>query len=128
MSSIKFSNTVMITDLETFSTIVPMKTHDGLSVENKQFEDLIWLTITHDFLLWLELTFYLDTAELEIYKEKTINLLKRIMANGKGPILEGGGGQNRVLGPQFKHILYELVLRLQNIIEFRKNTYLTFTI
>lgn len=129
MSRINFSNTVTVTDLESFSKVViPMKTHDGLSTESRQFENLIWLTITHDFLLWLELTFYLDTVELINYKEKTIRLLKRIMTNGKGPILESGGGRNRILGPNSKPILYELVIRLQNLIEFRKSTYLTFIV
>ena len=120
-----FSNTVTETDLETYCNVVKMKTHDGLSDISKKYENLVWLFITNQYNTFLRYVYGLYTDELEICLQNVIELLKRILNTGKSPILNGGGGRNRILGLNYKNSLYSLIIQLQSIIRFRTNCILT---
>jgi hypothetical protein len=121
-----FSNYVTITDLETFSKI-PTKVYDGISNINKNYEDLVWLSITYQYNLLSELIYSLYTDELELCHKRIGNMLRRIIITGRSPILEGGGGRNRILGESAKYILYNLLTELYSIIIFRRNTSIVIT-
>ena len=118
--NIKFSNVVTVTDLETFVNTVPMKNHNGLVDINKKYENLVWYSVTFQYTQFLEYIYSLYTDELEICFQKTSELLQRIIVNGRSPILDRGGGRNRILGAPYKPILYNLILTLQSIISVRK--------
>lgn len=125
---VTFSNTVVVTDLETFVNTLPTKEHDGLSDISKKYEDLVWYGITNQYNLLLVHIYSLYTDELELCFYRVEKLLKKILKDGKSPILEGGGGRNKILGPQFKSILYNLLIIVQSILNFRKQTSITITI
>lgn len=105
---------------------IPMKQHDGLRPEHKQFEDLVWYGITFQYNKRIDLICQLSTEELNSASERVLNLIKRLTKLGKSPILENGGGRNRILNTRFNPILFNLVTELQSIIQFRRETYFTF--
>lgn len=114
-----FSEKVIIKESNDVIYDFPMKTHDGIHILNQKFQYLIILYLNNKFidvLLFLEI---LTSGELELFQSKIGKLIKNIFTTGRTPILEKGGGLNKIISVPAEKSLYDLIGLLGSIIDSR---------
>lgn len=108
--------------------VIETKTWDGLSFENKFFQDLIILFITGKINEGNEMLNKLNIFQKYTLKSKVDNLLERFLIanqNNKNylSLLKGGGGQNRnlLVNRQNYQMIMNIKTGLDNFLERQKN-------